>query len=832
MALTYRSVKGSALTITELDDNFRHFTGSHSISGSLTISGSLIPEGSGSYDLGSVTNPWREIYVMSSSIRFMGEGDPTPIGSISVRGDGRIDLGSGGLQVSGSSNLTGSFNNTGSFYNIGAFNNDGNAAFTGSITASGNISSSGTVTANEFVGGGAGITGVTAEWDGSHTGDASITGSFYVSGSGPTEVKFGNSFTWSNPTGSINFTGSLNTSGSINLTGSINISGSGNIVTSNQTGSFVNNNQTGSFVNNNQTGSFATTGSNSFTGSLNVSGSVIITGSLTVSGSGTFTNIGPFDQTGTSTFTGQITASGNISSSGTVSMLTASIGGGTFTSASLAAGGGGGGGTTFWTGSGANISRESDVEISGSFTQVSGSFLWQQISPTASNDSFTLKGYSYSSGSGGEADVFVSQSFDLLEVTSSYSSELGVHWMPNLNINGPVNYSPGGGDNKLVVNFGTSSYGATSNPNVYFRGTNSILGHANISGSVGNISISSLIPTKVNEGTVGSSTYRYNTGYINNLTSTNITASGNISASGDYLGNLYNSNGKVIGEYNVGANVVQIGVNSSIPIELGKNTSDPASAQPVTIGGNVKALAGVEVTGSFLSSGSFTNIGPFYQNGTAAFTGSILSSGSLFQHNMRILDAGTKVADRFEVLAGYSDGEETDEETAFFVLTGSTVLGAIAPTIHLGAIDPSALAGQGQIYLNYPISSTAGQGKIIFQPVSQSGGVTISSGLDVNNIRLNQGVIGGFQAGIGNITGSNAFFSQSVNVGSNIRITGSELSITGSLTVTGSGIAAYGSSSFYNLPTSEPRITGSLWVSGSGLGSASGSGYLMVFTGL
>ena len=45
MALTYRSVKGSALTIAELDGNFRHFTGSHSISGSLIVSGSLTNTG-------------------------------------------------------------------------------------------------------------------------------------------------------------------------------------------------------------------------------------------------------------------------------------------------------------------------------------------------------------------------------------------------------------------------------------------------------------------------------------------------------------------------------------------------------------------------------------------------------------------------------------------------------------------------------------------------------------------------------------------------------------------------------------------------------------------
>ena len=57
MALTYRSVKGSALTIEQLDNNFRHFTGSHSITGSLNITGSLIITGSitGSSFSGSVS---------------------------------------------------------------------------------------------------------------------------------------------------------------------------------------------------------------------------------------------------------------------------------------------------------------------------------------------------------------------------------------------------------------------------------------------------------------------------------------------------------------------------------------------------------------------------------------------------------------------------------------------------------------------------------------------------------------------------------------------------------------------------------------------------------
>jgi hypothetical protein len=66
-----------------------------------------------------------------------------------------------------------------------------------------------------------------------------------------------------------------------------------------------------------------------------------------------------------------ITASGNISSSGTVSMLTASIGGGIFTSASLAGGGGGG--------SGAGFPFTGDAVITGSLV-VSASATSQSLS--------------------------------------------------------------------------------------------------------------------------------------------------------------------------------------------------------------------------------------------------------------------------------------------------------------------------------------------------------------------------------------------------------------------------------------------------------------------
>ena len=66
------------------------------------------------------------------------------------------------------------------------------------VTASA-VSASGTITANAFSGNGTNISGVTAEWDGTHTGNGVITGNFNVTG---------------------NITGSGNISGSSTSTGS------------------------------------------------------------------------------------------------------------------------------------------------------------------------------------------------------------------------------------------------------------------------------------------------------------------------------------------------------------------------------------------------------------------------------------------------------------------------------------------------------------------------------------------------------------------------------------------------------------------------------------
>ena len=133
MALTYRSTKGSALTTDELDNNFRHFTGSHTvtgdltvsgnvtgsfvgdgtgltgvtgewdgthvgdaqITGSLTLSGSLLPNTAFNHDLGSIDKPWRELFISTGSLKFistLGASPATASFNIQPNSTGELSL--------------------------------------------------------------------------------------------------------------------------------------------------------------------------------------------------------------------------------------------------------------------------------------------------------------------------------------------------------------------------------------------------------------------------------------------------------------------------------------------------------------------------------------------------------------------------------------------------------------------------------------------------------------------------------------------------------------------------------------------------------------------
>lgn len=133
MSLTFRGIKGSALTIEELDSNFAYFTGSYTnsgsisavsfsgslygtasaassvtqliqdvvITGSIYISGSLIPNinntsVTSSFSLGSPTAAWKDIYVSNGTIYFTN-GAGTTQGTLSATSNGlKLD---GDMQV-------------------------------------------------------------------------------------------------------------------------------------------------------------------------------------------------------------------------------------------------------------------------------------------------------------------------------------------------------------------------------------------------------------------------------------------------------------------------------------------------------------------------------------------------------------------------------------------------------------------------------------------------------------------------------------------------------------------------------------------------------------
>ncbi len=99
MAITLRSDKGSALTIQELDNNFRHFTGSHAVTGSLVVSGSLVISGSISATSGiSATGSLITASAVDNTITFTkGDGsnfDITVATGSGGGGGGSIDTGS------------------------------------------------------------------------------------------------------------------------------------------------------------------------------------------------------------------------------------------------------------------------------------------------------------------------------------------------------------------------------------------------------------------------------------------------------------------------------------------------------------------------------------------------------------------------------------------------------------------------------------------------------------------------------------------------------------------------------------------------------------------
>jgi len=235
-----------------------------SLTGSITISGNIIPSSSttdvtSSFDLGSPTSAWRELYVSTASINFVAsngaitkftkadvtnlkagkslntgdkqivhESDDTTFVQMKSSAPGRVrhlasnvalldirtssfDLGNPivPMVIQGSTlSITGSTSNTGSFDNSGSFSNEGSSSFTGSFDNSGSFSNEGS---SSF----SGSFGSSGSFE--NTGSFNSTGSFAVNNLLDLLANFGQTGI---PTGSGE--GGV-AAGDINLDGQVNV---------------------------------------------------------------------------------------------------------------------------------------------------------------------------------------------------------------------------------------------------------------------------------------------------------------------------------------------------------------------------------------------------------------------------------------------------------------------------------------------------------------------------------------------------------------------------------------------------------------------------------
>ena len=102
-SLTISSTVVNNGTINALNSDLIIDGGDLIVSGASYFSGSLIPNSSGSYDLGSPTNPWRDLYISTSSIKLMNNGEQVNVLTVNDNGRVKVD----GFDCSGSMGIAG-----------------------------------------------------------------------------------------------------------------------------------------------------------------------------------------------------------------------------------------------------------------------------------------------------------------------------------------------------------------------------------------------------------------------------------------------------------------------------------------------------------------------------------------------------------------------------------------------------------------------------------------------------------------------------------------------------------------------------------------------------
>ena len=312
--------------------------GNLSITGTTTLGGNIVPSTPRGATLGTLSNPFADIFVSSGSINIAGiVGQPnTTLSNVS----GALLVSAGNMQLVGSASFiaqTGSFSYiSGAYKHDGTLNQVGDTQITGSLNVTGDIKTNGNIIAQQYIVSSS-VTYLTESFaSGSHkfgnslddnhnfTGSVNITGSLTINGTSYTAATSGTSGV-NGSSGTSGASGSSGTSGSSGSNGSSGTSGS-----SGSNGSSGASGSSGTSGSSGSNGSSGTSGTSGVNGTSGTSGLLTLTettvnGIITYNGSGTnatvqsgltFSNnnlviTGSLIVSGSQTITGDITRIGN-----------------------------------------------------------------------------------------------------------------------------------------------------------------------------------------------------------------------------------------------------------------------------------------------------------------------------------------------------------------------------------------------------------------------------------------------------------------------------------------------------------------------------------------
>ena len=116
--------------------------GANTFVGTQTFTGNLVPTVSSSFSLGTVNNPWKEIFISSGSLSIQSDTPGDPAAVISNK-SGNLEISVGGMQLLGNASFrsaTGSFSYiSGSMSQVGDYTQIGNKTVNGSLRVSGSL---------------------------------------------------------------------------------------------------------------------------------------------------------------------------------------------------------------------------------------------------------------------------------------------------------------------------------------------------------------------------------------------------------------------------------------------------------------------------------------------------------------------------------------------------------------------------------------------------------------------------------------------------------------------------------------------------------------------